>query len=157
MKSVAELGMQSWLNPCCHPKSVLDRVRAPVQRASDDVVSSKAVGVVVAPGFHDIDLTAGGPGPIGVRHRHHPDCRPQPVALGDLGMDFNPSICDACTEFSIDAAGLDWLDDRPVVDVGVRHAVKVNIRSRCTGTGGGKIDCIVCGDEDLVLQCRPDV
>lgn len=119
--------MQRGLNPRCGPISVFGGVRAPMQSAGDDVVSSGAVGVVVAAGFHDINLPAIRPHAVGVCHGHHPDCGPEPVALGDFGFDLDAAVFDTCTQFGIDAAGLDRLDDSAVEAVRGCYAVEVNI------------------------------
>ena len=157
MESVAKLGMQGILSPHRAPISVLSSVRAPVECATNDVVSSTTIGIVVAAGLDNIYLAAGGPRAVGICHGHHPYCRPQPITFGYLGFDLDAPVFDTGTKFGIDAARLDWLDDGAVGSVCGCYAVEVNIRGRCTSTGSRKIDSVVLSHKLLVLQSRLDV
>jgi hypothetical protein len=55
--------------------------------------SSEFTGVVgVSTAFHDIDLTTGGPLSVLIVAGEAPDSGPEPVSLGQLGLDFDSSV-----------------------------------------------------------------
>ena len=100
------------------PPRVHGRRGAPVQRAADDVVAALGVGPVVAARLRHVDLAGRGPGPVGGVHGEQPDRGPEPVALGELGGDFDAAEFDGGAAAGVDAAGLDRVDDSAVCGVG---------------------------------------
>ena len=119
---------------------------APVQSAAHDVVAPLPVAVVVAARLYNVDLPAGGPGSVFVAHRHHPDGRPQPVALRQDRRHFHATVADRGAFFGVDAAGFDGWDDGAIG--GVCGGVAV-IECRAGAVCQGEV--VVCREQLIVL------
>lgn len=92
----------------CLPPPVDGVLRTPVERRGYDIVASLRVSVVVSTGLGNVDLARGGPGPVSIVDRHHPDGRPEPVTLGHLGNNFDSAILDRVRLLGVDACRKHW-------------------------------------------------
>lgn len=110
------------------PPSVIVRVRPPMERTADDVVSALSVCVIVSARLHNIDLTRLRPWSVCVFHWQHPDRRPKPIARWQVRFDFNPAKLDTCTFLGIDTSRVDRVDDRAVREVGADDAIRPLVR-----------------------------
>ena len=105
--------------------------------------------MIVSVGLHDVDLTGLRPVTIcGVRGKH-PDSRPEPVTLWDLGCDFDAAVLDSGALVGIDAAGFDGWDDRAIGGVGGSKAVRPDWRG--ADAIGSEVNDVVFGDKLRVL------
>lgn len=105
------------------PPRVVGRIRAPMQGRRHDVVAALWVLPVIAAGLDNVNFAGPGPRAVGVFNGHHPDCRPEPLAFGELGADFDTAVFDGGALSGVDAGGLDGIDDGAVGDVGGGDAV----------------------------------
>lgn len=72
--------------------SVLVPVGTPVESRSEGVMTTESAVDSIATGLHNIDFTGGGPGAECVVSWEHPDGRPNPISLGELGGDLNSTV-----------------------------------------------------------------
>lgn len=110
-------GVESFLLFARAPVTVIRLVGTPVKSASDNVVSAGRIAVIVASRLNNINFTRCGPGSECVVNGQHPNGRPKPVTLWHCGYNFDPTVFDGCAFEGVDAAGLDWRDNRAVGDV----------------------------------------
>lgn len=87
--------MQGFVLDVIPPPGVVVWIGTPMKSAADDIVSAFTVGKVVSTRLHDVNLAGLWPGPIGFFDRHHPDCRPHPIAVGQLSDHFHAAEFDA--------------------------------------------------------------
>lgn len=109
-----------------------------------------SIGVVISSRLDNVDLARSRPGPIHIVHRQHPDGRPKPVTLWQLGCDLNPTVFDGCTFLGIDTAGFGRLDNGTVGNVRGRDAI--SDYGRGTGSISRQVDDSVCFDKCSILQ-----
>ena len=155
MEGVGEGGVQGVALDVSAPEGVVRAVGPPVQRGRDDVVAAARVGVVVAARLHDVDLAAGGPHAVVRLGGEEPDRRPDPVAFGEFGGDFDTAIFDGAAFLGVDAARFDGRDDRAVRGIGRGDAV--GPEGRGADALLAEVDDVVVVDEVGVLEGRLDV
>lgn len=132
------------------PPSIILLVRPKVQRAADDVVAALAVREVVAAGLHDVELAGPRPRPVHAVRGQHPDGGPQPVALGQLGLDLDAAVRDGRATACVEARGFDRVHDGAVGRVGGCHAV---LPARAGAAVAAEVDYgAVVVDEVSVLE-----
>ena len=119
------------------PPGVVLRVRAPVQRAADDVVAAQRhVRVVVAARLRNVNLPAARPRPVRVVDRKHPDRRPQPGARRQPRRHLDAPVPDRRARPRVDACRPDRVDDGAVGGVGAADACGPQVRVEGGGVGG---------------------
>ena len=151
MEAVGEGGVQRFALDVVLPPIVESRVWSPMQRRRDNVVAAlREVSVVVAARLHDIDFAGRRPGTISIFHRQHPDGRPEPIAGGELGLDFDTAVLDAGAGFGIEARGFDRVDDGAVGGVGEGDAI--GPASAGAGSEFIEVEDVVGLDEVGVLE-----
>lgn len=96
--------------------------------AGDNIISPLLIGMVIAPSFNDVNLSRSGPIAVGVVHRQHPYCGPQPIPGWQRCGDFHTAVFDGRTFLRADTTGSNGLDDGAVSGIGRRNTVMPEIR-----------------------------
>ena len=118
-------GMERFLLLTGAPVPIILLIRTPVEGASDNVISTGGIAVVVASGLGNVDFARFGPRSKCVVDGQHPDGGPKPITLWHCGHNFDTTILDGCTFKTVDAAGFNWGNNGTVRDVGSSVAVVV--------------------------------
>lgn len=70
---------------------VLIPVHSPMKSAAEFIITARLIRYTITSGFHNVDLSRGGPLSVLVVSREKPDCWPEPITLGKLGSDLKSS------------------------------------------------------------------
>ena len=149
-------GVQSFSLIVCPPPGVVGWIGSPVESGRDDVISALRMGGIVSTTLNEIDLTGRRPWAVCLLDGHHPDCRPQPEALGELGHDLDTAVRDRGSLLGADTSRLDRVDDGSVRGIGGRNAVERNIRGANAHLSEIE-DGAVRRDERFVHEGRADM
>jgi hypothetical protein len=133
---------------------------SPMHRRADDIVAKRILLSIVAPRFHDVDLSAAWPVSIHRVLGHHPDGRPHPVSGWQLGYHLNSAVLDCLLTCSGEAGGAYGVDDLSTcsiascpagVVVGEVGESLVAVRARPVSSGSGQIHDVATSDQQVLL------
>lgn len=93
------------------PESICSWRWAPVKCRVHSITTIRVVDRAVAFGLSNVDLTRLWPVAIDTVLRHHPNCRPKPIALWHLGHDLDATILDALLAFCYQSGTSHRVDD----------------------------------------------
>ena len=94
----------------------------PVSSAVVDVAATFAVLGTVATRLHDVNLATPWPVAVHVVLGHHPDRRPEPIALGELSDNLDLAVANALLALGAEAGRTDRRDHVAFVRVGADEA-----------------------------------
>lgn len=134
------------------PPAIVDRGGAPVKGRGDQVVAHVVAARIVAAALGDVDLARLGPVAVDVVLRHHPDGRPQPVALGHARRHLDAAVADRLLAFGVEPRRPHRVDDLALGRVadgraGVSRVQVVHLRLRRGAFAVGaairrQVDCV---------------
>lgn len=105
------------------PPGIVGSIWSPVESTGDDVVATLSVGVIVAPGFGNVNLARLRPNPISVFDGQHPDGGPEPVASWKGSRNLHATVFDRCAFLGVDPTRFDRIDDCAVGCVGDGYTI----------------------------------